>query len=79
MARECEAAGLAIHTENGDIVTSPIATIKELAGGLEVKAARIVPAGPFFLDECQCAVGSYGKNSDAVVKPVASIDKPAIG
>ena len=78
MAGEVEAAGFAIHTENGDVVTSLIATIEELARGVEVEAARIVPACPFFPDKCQRAVSIYGKDPDAVVQPVAGIDKPAI-
>ena len=79
MAGEVEAAGLAIHTEDGDVVGSLIATIEELAGGVEVEAARIVPARPFFADKCQRAVWADGKDPDAVVQPVAGIDKPAIG
>ena len=58
---------------------SLIATIEELAGGVEVEAARIVPACPFFPDKCQGAVWADGKDPDAVVQPVAGIDKPAIG
>src|SRR5437667_11717815 len=78
MAGEVEAAGFAVHTEHGDVVTSLIAAIEELASGVEVEAARIVPACPFFPHICQGAVWAYGKNPDAVVQPVASIDKPAI-
>src|SRR5438105_81074 len=78
MAGEVEAAGFAVHTEHGDVVPALIAAIEELAGGLEVEAARIAPACPFFPDMGQGAVCSYGKNPDAVVQPVAGIDKPAI-
>ena len=53
MAGEVEAAGLAIHSEDGDVVTALIAAIEELAGGIEVEAARIVPACPFFPDKRQ--------------------------
>src|SRR5262249_21582874 len=79
MAGEVEAAGFAIHPEDGDVVTSLIATIEDPAGGVEVEAARIVPACPFFPDKCQGPVGAYGEDPDAVVQPVASIDKPSIG
>ena len=79
MAGEGEAAGLAIHPEDGDVVAALIAAIEELAGGVEVEAARIVPARPFFADERQVAVRADGKDPDAVVQPVARIDKPAIG
>ena len=56
MAGEVEAARFAIHTEDGDVVTALIATIEELAGGVEVEAARIVPACPFFPQKCQVTV-----------------------
>src|SRR6266446_3119999 len=62
MAGEVEAAGFAVHTEHGDVVTALIAAIEELAGGVEVEAARIIPACPFFPEICQRAVCSYGKN-----------------
>ena len=78
MAGEVESAGLAVHAEHGDVVTSLIAAIEELAGGVEVEAARIVSACPFLPDIGQRAVCSYGKNPDAIVQPVAGIDKPAI-
>ena len=51
MAGEVEAAGFAIHAEDGDVVAALIAAIEELAGGVEVEAARIVPACPFFPDD----------------------------
>jgi hypothetical protein len=79
LTSEVEAAGLAVHTEHGDVVTALIAAIEELARRVEVEAARIVPACPFFPDIGQGAVWSYGKNPDAVVQPVVRIDKPAIG
>ena len=74
-----EAAAVAIHAEGGDVVTPLIAAIEEVAGGVEVEAPRIVPACPFFADMLQRAICAYGKNPDAVVQPVAGVDKPAIG
>ena len=74
MASEVEGAGFAIHTEDGDVVSSLIATKEKLAGGVEVEAARIVPVRPFFPDERQIAFWANGKDSDAVVQPVAGID-----
>ena len=56
MAGEVEAAGLAVHPEHSDVVTSLIAAIQELAGGVEIEAARIIPACPFFPDIYQGAV-----------------------
>ena len=79
MAREVEATACAIHPENGDIVTALIATIEELAAGIEIEAPRITPAGPFFAERCEGAVSTYRKDRDAVVQPVAGIDKPAVG
>jgi hypothetical protein len=46
MAGEVEAAGFSVHAEHCYVVTSLIAAIEELAGGVEVEAARIVPACP---------------------------------
>lgn len=40
MAGEVEATCFAIHTEDGDVVSSLIATIEELAGGVKVEASR---------------------------------------
>ena len=56
MAGEVEAAGLEVHTEDGNIVRSLIATAEKLAGRIEVKAPRIIPACPFFPDKCQITV-----------------------
>ena len=39
VAGECEAAGLAIHLEDGDVVAALIAAIEELASGVEVETA----------------------------------------
>ena len=79
MAGEAEAPGLAIHPEDGDVVASLIAAIEELARGVEVEAARIIPACPFFPKERKVAVGADGKDPDAVVQPVTRIDKSPIG
>ena len=79
MAGEVEAACFAIHTEDGDVVAPLIATIEELAGGVEVEAARVVPACPFFPDIGQIPARANGEDPDAVVQPVAGIGKPAIG
>ena len=75
MAGEFDAAGLAIHLEDGDVVAALIAAIEELASGVEVEAARIVPSCPFFPYEREVAVAANGKDPDAVVQPVARVDK----
>ena len=67
VASEVEAAGFGIHTEFGDVVAALIATVKEPAGGVEVEAARIVPASPFFPNICQGAFEPNGKDPDTVV------------
>ena len=75
MAGEFETAGLAIHLKDGDVVTALIATIEELAGRVEVEAARIIPSCPFFPYEHKFAVLANGKNPDAIMQPVARINK----
>ena len=78
MAGKVEAAGFVIHAEHRDVVSALIATIEEPAGGIEVKAAWIAAACAFFTDKSQDAVWPNGKNRDAVVQPVAGVDKPAV-
>ncbi len=75
MAGELKTARLAIHLEDGDVVASLIATIQKLARGIKVEAAWIIPPGPFFPEVGEVAVLAHGKNRDAVVQPVACIDK----
>ena len=75
MAGEFKAAGLAIHLEDSDVVGALVAAIKKLASGVEVEAARIIPSCPFFPYEREVAVWANGKDPDAVVQPVARIDK----
>src|SRR4051794_31328104 len=40
---ELEAAGLAIHPEDGDVVAALVAAIEEAAGGVEGKATGVIP------------------------------------
>lgn len=79
MARELESAGLAIRFKDGDVVSTLIATIQELACRVEVEAARIIPSCPFFPQEREVTVWTNGKNPDAVVQSVARINKLTIG
>ena len=65
--------------EDGDVVTTLIAAIEELARGVEVETAWIIPARPCFPEKRQVAVWANGKDPDAVVQSVARIDKPPIG
>jgi hypothetical protein len=79
MAGEFEAAGIAIHLEDSDVVAALITTIEELTGGIEVEAAWIVPARPFLPDIGQSTSGADRKDRDAVVQTVTRIEEPAIG
>src|SRR5262245_25115820 len=79
MTGETQAAVFAVRSEDSDVVPALIAAIEELTGGVEVEAARIVPARPFFPDIGQRAVCTDGKNPNAVVQPIAGIYKLAIG
>src|SRR2546426_7907659 len=56
MAGEGQAALFLIHTEDSDVVAALIAGIEEPAGGVEVEAARVVPACPFLAHEGQLAI-----------------------
>src|SRR6266513_5059229 len=78
MAGEGQAARFAIHAEGGDVVAALVAGVKEVAGGVEVEAARVVPARPFLAHEGQPAVFAHGEDPNAVVYAVAGIDEPAI-
>jgi hypothetical protein len=53
MAGEREAARLAIHPEDGDVVAVLVATVEESARGVEVEAARVVPARSLLPDKRQ--------------------------
>src|SRR5438309_9381993 len=79
MAREGQAARFAIHAEGGDIVAALITGVKELGGGGDVEAARVVAARPVLAHEGQPAATADGENPNAVVQPVAPLDEPAIG
>ena len=71
MAGEGQAARFAIHAEDGDVVAALVARVKELARGVEVEAARVVPACPFLAREGQLAVFADGEDPNAVVQAVA--------
>ena len=79
MARKMESSSRPIYTENSNIVSALIATIKKLTGGIHVEAAWIVPASPLFSLISQNSIRAYRKDSDTVIQPVTGIDKSAIG
>ena len=78
MACEGQSACAAIDTEHRDVVPSLIAGIKESAGRIEVKAARIVSMSPFLRDEGQLPSFANREYPNTVVQTVARIDEPAI-
>ena len=70
--------GFSIDSKDGDIVSTLIAAVEELAGGVEVEAPGIVAASPFVSDKGQIAVGTNRKNPHTVVQAVSGIDEPAV-
>src|SRR2546428_5361449 len=68
MTREDQAAGFGFHAEGSDVVASLVAGVEELAGGIEVEAAWVVPACPFLAHEGQLAVLADREDSNAVVQ-----------
>src|SRR2546430_12299355 len=78
MAGEGQAARFAIHAEGGDVVAALIAGVKELAGGVEVEAARVAPPRPFLAHEGQPAVFADAEDANAVVQAGGPIAEPAI-
>src|SRR4051812_37992898 len=79
MAGEREAAGLAIHSEDRDVIAALVAAVEEPAGGVEGEATGIIPARPFLPDVRQLAVRADREDRDAVVKPVARVDEAPVG
>ena len=67
MAGEGQSARFSIHAEDRDVVAPLIARVEELAGGVEVEAARIIPSRPLVADESQLASFANREDSDTVV------------
>src|SRR5437870_161943 len=78
MAGEGEAASFAVDAEGGDVVAALVARIEKLAGGVEVEAAWVVAARPFFAGVFQGTVLTHCEDPDAVVQTVARIKEFAI-
>src|SRR2546422_11424007 len=51
MPGEEQAASVAMRAEHGHVVSTLVAGIEELAGGIEIKAAWIVSSRPFLADK----------------------------
>src|SRR2546423_1420709 len=79
MPGELQTAFRLVHAEDRDVVAALVARVEELAGGIEIDAARVVPARPFLAHEGQRAVFPHGENADAVMEAVARIDETPIG
>src|SRR5689334_3853001 len=79
MAGELQPALRFVNAKGSDVVAALVAGVKELAGGIEVEAARVVPARPFLAQVGQLAVFPDGKDANTVVEAVAPINEPAIG
>jgi hypothetical protein len=75
---KCEAAGLAIDLEDGDVVAALVAAVEKPARGVEVEAPRVVPSCPLLPEEREVAVWPNRKDPDAVVQPVARINESPI-
>jgi len=79
MTSEGECAFVAIDAEHRNVIRSLVAHIKELACGIEIEAARIIPTRPFVRDEGQFTVLADCEYSNAVMQSVARVDEAAIG
>src|SRR3954469_12479631 len=78
MAREVEHTCFAIDSKNRDIVVALIAAIEKSAARIEIEAAWIIPARPFFTDETQFAVCTNGKDRDAIVHSIAGVHEATV-
>lgn len=79
VAGKGQAARLAIHAEDGDVVGALIAGVEESTGWIEIEAAGIIPARPFLTDVGQGTGLADGEDRDAVVQTIAGVEKPAVG
>jgi len=68
MAGEIQPDGISIHAEHRDVVTSRVAGIEALPGGIKIEASWIVSMRPFLADELQLPVLAHRKYSDAVMQ-----------
>ena len=79
MTGKFESTSLSIYSKYGNVVGPLIAAIEELPRRIEVEAARIISSCPFFSKGTELTVLTNGKDPDAVVKPVAGVDKFPVG
>src|SRR5256885_16632315 len=78
MAGKQEAAGFVVYAKHRHVVGSLVATIKKLAGRIEIKATRIVSTRPFLADKGQLPILADREYPNAIVQAVAGIDNAAI-
>jgi len=91
VACEVEAARFAIDAKDRDIVAALIAAVEELAGRVDVEAARIIPSRPLVADVRQDSIGADGEiptlscsrlriNKSASIPPAhSSVSRQVIG
>jgi len=75
MARELKRPVLAIDLKDGDVVGSLITTVEIGSGWIKGKTSGIVPACPLFADISEITARANGKDSNAVVQPIAGVHK----
>jgi hypothetical protein len=75
---EIKPAGFPIGSKDSHVVGALITTVQESARGVEVEAPRIAAAGPFLADQFQFTIFPNREDPDAVVQPIAGVQKPAI-
>ena len=75
LASKREVPCLSVDAKSSDRVTPLIAREKEISGGINTKAARIITPSPLFPGKCQRASFSNGKEGDAVMQPVGRINE----
>lgn len=86
MAGERKFAGLFVDAEAGEVVGALVATVQEIAGGIEIEAAGVIATGGFFAQIGEFSggrgatrpTGIDGENCDAVVEAVAGVEKFAV-
>ena len=76
LAGEGEVARNPIDAESGDDVASLIARVEEIPCWIDVEAARISASSPNFSGPRQATRLANGKNNNAVVQPVGSVNEP---
>lgn len=67
-----------VHAKYGHVVSSLVTAVQKVAIWIEAEAARVVASSPYFFDIRKLTIVTDCKDPDAVVKPVADIDKTSV-